>query len=272
MFKIGKLVLFVLIALFGVSGSAMSHVYWMKSHKEQEISLEYMRMSYDNSREFHNPYNYNFSGYFHMTGKAYLAAQLPVAQEWNDALVGNPYLGVELIDREKSAMFLQLGIRMPLTTDDLLLSNVDWTSHLIAADQFESFMPFTWVLQPVVGYQWILPRGEKRRDVIRLSAGPTALLPANADNFALFDMNAEAWLTYANGFEFGAGLQGRVPINDHDMFAESFIALTSVGARFHLHHVHPGIRFTLPLTKDFSDDVNFIIGVDATVDLIKWVD
>ncbi len=242
-------------------------------HREREITVEYQMATFKESGLFKNPFNLNFAGYFHTAGNVYIAAQLPVAKEWIDGITGNPYLGVEIVDKKKSSRIIQLGVRFPFAKDDFEISNVAYTGSMISTDQSEAFMPLTWTLQPVIGYQWILPKSPTTNHVFKLTGSPTALLPAGRDNLLLFDMTAEAWLQSMGKWEAGAGLQGRVPIGDDSQFSESFIGFACLSLRFNLgKHLRPGFRFVLPLSKDFSDNIDYTLNVDATVDLIKWLD
>ncbi|MCI0693368.1 hypothetical protein L0337_15360 [candidate division KSB1 bacterium] len=141
--------------IFPISSPAQS--IWLDRSQEKTLALEVLRPDFKNEdNEFVRSTNSGWvlflSSRLPLSRIFYLVGDLPFAsgsyeyesrrsgfqKSHSESIIGNPYLGVEIVE-ENVPVFGELGIRLPLTSEDNMLGAI--TGLYTDMDRLEAFVP-----------------------------------------------------------------------------------------------------------------------------------
>lgn len=184
--------------------------------------------------------------------------------------IGNPYVGIE-VGKDGSPLLLEVGARGPLakaaTLDDL---GVLAFGMMADVDRIEAFLPDAITLGGNLHYVTRSTSGLG----LRLHGGLTGLIPTESgeevaldDQELLASYGIHAW--YGPGSaRVGAGFTGRWTVtNEESSFAESSFHQVGLDGEMAFGIVRPGIHLRLPVDKDLSEIVDFVLGLSLRVDI-----
>lgn len=177
----------------------------------------------------------------------------------SDAALGNPYAGIEY-RFAGSPLFIETGIRAPLTPDDEFVATVvGVTSDL---DRWEAFATDIVPVTAMLNYTPQLQSGW----VMRLRGGGSNWIPTSGD-YELFGL-ADAQAGYSgHRFLVLAGGTGRALLTENGSFGERTFFQLGAGGWYEFGRVRPGMQFRLPVDSDLRDLTDFTFGVSADVRL-----
>lgn len=212
-----------------------------------------------------------FSGRFAIGESITLVGELPLVYAKPDVdgadsetIIGNPYGGIE-VRRAGSNFFGELGVRLPVTPDDKFLAPL--IGFYGDVDRLEAFIPDLFGIIGRVNYQSISPSNI----IVRLRVGPTIL--TNSDDFfeddteVLVDYNAQVGYSGQSIIIVG-GFTGRyIATQDEGDFGEKTIHQLGASAGLKGGTVSPGVHFRLPLDEDLTELLDFVFGLNLTINL-----
>ncbi len=177
------------------------------------------------------------------------------------AAVGNPYVGIEVGSRDSRVSF-DFGVRAPLADED---QDIALATGLAAdLDRWEAFLPEVLPITGIVSYRYRDPSGFG----IRFRGGPALWLnvgesDADPELFALYS----GQVMYENRrVSLAGGLSGRAIVTEGDLdFGQRTIHQLGLGAAVALGQVRPGIQLLVPVDDEWSDLVDYSVGLTLSV-------
>jgi hypothetical protein len=178
-----------------------------------------------------------------------------------DDAVGNPYLGLEF-HPPGSSVFWDVGVRPPLAPED---NSALFVGILTDQQRWEAFLPDVMTLRGGVNFRHRAPTGL----VTRLRAGPNVWIPTESAR------DAEVVASYSGHVGFEAeqvsvlgGITGQAILTEDDMnFSERTTHQLGAILTLIAGNVRPGVFFQVPLDDDVRDTVDFVFGLNVSIDL-----
>jgi hypothetical protein len=171
-----------------------------------------------------------------------------------DSGLGNPFIGVTKY-MEGSPLSFSGGVWIPVADEDKFYP---MTGELADPTLIGAFCPKTWTIEAGVNY-W----GADVGTVIPFfGAGPVVTIPTEeADDTEVFIRFGGGVIYPTGDLRIGAGLSGFYWTTAGDVDADEFVFQGIVGGDYNLGAVRPGLTVRIPLSSDYSDAVDMVIGV-----------
>ncbi|MFO7768481.1 MAG: hypothetical protein R6W82_05955 [bacterium] len=231
------------------------------------VGVEVLKPSIDDTKMFNGAV---FLTYTRMLTRSHaLDVSLPLARSHKDSplleeevLVGNPYVGGVRTSKD-SPIFYTAGLRLPITSGEKPFARLmgEYTDLTRAG----AFLPRTLVLEGTIGYGGVLDNGIQYWG----SAGPLFTFPFGEDEDAesFLRFSASALYEVMEGLQAGAGLSGIYGITTDSLPYDGLVLQAVAGLEYDLGAVRPGITARLPLSSDWGDAVDGILGLHLAVPL-----
>lgn len=171
-----------------------------------------------------------------------------------DSGFGNPYIGVTKF-MDGSPLYFSGGLSIPIADEDKLYP---YMGRVADITRIGAFRPKTWTIDASVNY-W----GEGGSTVIPFfGAGPTITIPTEENEDTEIYIVLGGGVIYPTGsLRLGAGLSGFYWATAGDAAGDEFVLQGIVGCDYDLGAVRPGLTIRIPLSSDYGDLVNMVIGV-----------
>ena len=242
---------------------------WMDQTSDRAIFVEFLKP------EFEGADNADFltsdiflSGRFPITSVVAVEAEMPFSRygtddgavERSQSAIGNPYLGARI---RGSALTTRVGVRLPVASGD---DGTALTSgRLTDYDRFEAFLPDVFS----VNASFAGPTQLSESFVLNMGGGPALLLFTEDTGGDDSEIYAQYFLVpQYNGqmVTVKAGVTGRALMTESDLnFGERSSHQVGMAAALNYGTVRPGLHLRIPLDEDLSEDIDYVLGVNATV-------
>ena len=252
---------------------SVSQPIWLSREGDRVITWEFLKPNFSGDDRTSFLTSANFLSCRVRVQKIAVVADIPFAHygldvegaDVGDDAIGNPYIGVELSSGEN--FFVELGARLPLAPDDNSDENIAVLVGILTdyVDRVEAFAVDAIPIVGAVNYLYRNPSGLG----FRLRGGPSLLMATGERN------EAEAYILYSAqlGYfgpvvNFSGGLSGRWWVtSDLDGFGEQTLHQFVFALGFTPGVVQPSVNIRLPLDQDFSDMLDWVLGVNLAFNL-----
>ncbi len=267
MARIGSLTLAAGLLLVGPAAS-LAQSPWLGSHGTPRVAIEVYKPGFDEQSEFKSASTALFlSGRLRGNETVALVGELPMAfgglRQDSDASaeLGNPYLGLEL-GRPERGVWLQLGGRLPLVGEDPSSSILVGVASDI--DRYSAFMSKTAALSGALN----LGIRDSSGLGFRVRGGPELLISTRSGSDTETFMYYGAEVSHVRGpLEVSLHAGGIWVATESGSFSERSLHQGGVSASYSLGGVRPGITLRLPLDKDMTETLDYIVGLTLQVPL-----
>lgn len=215
-----------------------------------------------------------FGGRLPVDARWSVVADVPVAHarvsfagapEESNTVMGNPWVGVELVER---GLTLEAGLRLPLTTADEE-SFADVVAFLADFQRGEAFMEDALPASVAASYEHGLANGM----TLRGRAGIVGLFYTgdldDVDDEALVDYGVLA--TYpVERARFGLGFYGRwwaTDLYEDAGFSDNSVHHAALSADYGFRRVRPGVSVRLPVDGQYDEVLGSTVGLYLQVPL-----
>ncbi len=254
--------------LLAASAAAPAQSPWLGADRTSRLALELYKPGFDAQDEFKAASSVLFlSGRLRASENVALVGELPVAfgglrfDSDASAQVGNAYVGFEL-GRPDQRAWVELGGRVPLVGSDP--NSAVAVGMLADIDRFSSF------LTEAAAISGALNVGSRAASGLgfRVRAGPELVIPTRSgpETETLVYYGAE--VSHVRGplaLSFHAG--GLWMATESGSFGERSLHQAGAGASYALGGVRPGITVRLPLDKDLTEMLDYVVGITLQVPL-----
>ncbi len=253
--------------LLVASATAVAQSPWLGSDRTARVALELYRPGFDQQAEFRSLSSVLFvSGRLRASERVAVIGELPVAFGGlrladASAQVGNPYVGLEL-GRPNQPVWLELGGRVPLVGSDPNSAVIVGT--FADVDRFSSFLAEGAALSGALNVGARAASGLG----FRVRAGPELLIPTRSgpDSETLVYYGAE--ISHVRGpLELSAHAGGLWIATESGNFGERSMHQAGAGFSYALGSVRPGLTLRLPLDKDLTEMLDYVVGFTLQVPL-----
>jgi hypothetical protein len=184
-----------------------------------------------------------------------------INREKSGNTIGDPYLGLELRGNNESGLVGEFGLRIPLASDESIASPVGILTDFV--DRAEAFASNALSINALVNYIHKDTPGLFYRirggPLLRLRTAITA-----SDNELVELLLLYGTMVGYNGkkVRFLGGVNGRFLLSEGGSFGERTAHQSGVSVNFGAGSVRPGFNIRIPLDKEYSEILNFAIGID----------
>jgi hypothetical protein len=273
----GKL-LFLRFAVIGAvlvsSQVVFAHSDWLNPQRGQGIFLELNRPVLKDQYDGVGIWSFFLSGEIEIGRTSNLILELPYITYSEDrityygditshseSLVGNPYVGLRSSSTDNGFTW-EVGGRLPIADKESVNAFIAAAfAHYL---RLEAFAPKTVSMRGMFGYRYTSPEGL----IVIAEAGPLFDIPTEDrdinDDELLADFSFQIWANPSNVVYFGGGLNGRFWISEDDLsFSDRLVANAIFAAQAQFGQVRPGLHLIVPLSNNYFDVVNVIIGANV---------
>ncbi len=277
-----------LLVLMILPSSLLSQSIWQKPSDKGSIQLEILKPSFESLYGDVNTGLLNMVIYLDFRARLdkglYLVTQIPFSNVdyeysyigtyyygWSgkrsvrSISIGNPYVGFDFGDT-RDQVTASVGTYLPFTSrthSTALLSG-----RMIDQDRAESFgIESLYLAGKLYRNIWI-----SSNNLIRLGIGPSLEIPSENtyDNRELelyFHYDAQVWME-SKAFAIGTGLSGFLWLtsDDFDLKNDTSHQL-GFSSYINTGRVYPGLHFRIPLDESLSASLNYVYGINLTVQL-----
>ena len=181
-------------------------------------------------------------------------------------VLGNPYLGVET--RLRSGVVLGIGARAPIVETVIDVDRNDFTALSYGAsatsDRIGAFTPETATLAGTLGYEYLASSDVS----IEARVIPQVLIPVtegrDTELFGSYTLQLRALVGPA---ELSLGARGTGILTEDTGSASRFDHFVGIAGELPVGGLRPGIYAEIPVSGDFGNAVNAIVGIGVSVDL-----
>jgi hypothetical protein len=271
-----RMVLFCLVAVLSLTGSAAAQDYWMYPGGMNSVSLQIFKpgLAEHSSNYGLLTSTWVVSTRFDAGSNTAFFVSLPVSNavmdfEWSyldhsakQTVIGNPYIGFEFgsWDTLRTVRPLgRVGFRIPIASDDK-----DWAAsigHVTLFNSFESMIPELWTIQVGMGVDLVSRTGLAGS----INVDVATMIPNEGGDSEIFG-NFGLTLIYASrGFSGSIGYAGRVWLSEGDMsLSERTVDQLGFETGYRIGSFRPGAHLRLPLDENLSDEIDNIYGLSLT--------
>ncbi len=259
---------FSMVLLVVLSPALFGQSLWVSQHTDKAVALELMKPNFDGD-----------GGISASSGVGFVSLRLPVAPtvvfvgelpfahagseigDVSDNAVGNPYLGVEF-HPPGSSVFWDLGVRAPVAPEN---NSALFIGVLTDQQRWEAFLPNVATVKGAFNFRHRAPTGL----VTRLRAGPNIWIPTEEGP----EVEVVGSYSWQVGYEAAqvsvlGGLTGQAIITEGDMdLGERTTHQAGAIVTFVAGNVRPGVFFQLPLDEDLRDTVDYVFGLNVSIEL-----
>jgi hypothetical protein len=277
-----RVMLFWLVAIVSLAGSAAAQDYWMYPGQTNSLSLQVFKSDFAERLWWEDEgVDYGLltscwvmSARVRAADNVRVFVSLPLSNvvwELDDesgglTLIGNPYFGLEIgaEDPEKVARPVgRIGIRPPVASDEK--GAASFLAEQTLFNSFEGYFPKIWTLQLGMGTDLVSHGGITGS----INVDVATMIPSEGDADSEIFGNYNLALMYgSDGFTGGFGLAGRIWMTEGDMdFGERTTHQLGFTGGYRIGSFQPGAHFRVPLDEDLRDYVDFIYGVSLTFNM-----
>jgi len=242
---------------------------WTDQTSDRAIFVEFLKPEFEGADDTDFLTSDIFlSGRFPITSVVAAEAEVPFSRygidngavERSQSAVGNPYLGARI---QSSALTTRVGVRFPVASSD---DGTALTSGRLADyDRFEAFLPDVFS----VNASFAGPTQLSESFVLNIGGGPLLLLFTEDTGGDESEIYAQYFLMPQYNGQYvtvKAGVTGRALMTESDLdFGERSTHQLGMAAALNHGTVRPGLHLRVPLDEGLSEDVDYILGVNATV-------
>ena len=247
---------------------------WLDQNHNKTIAYEFLKPDFDSEQELTFLTSAMFlSGRFATSEKLYLVGEISFVnyggqrysgESYTESAFGNPYLGLEFYNANKS-IFGEFGFRLPLAPKDDNQSALMVGFLTDFVERAEAFVPETFPNNLLINYRSV----NESNLGLRVRGGITGWIPSG-------DRDENEWfLVYAlqGGYQTEQvnillGISGRFWLSRENVeFSDSIFHQFVVTTNFNIGSVQPGLVLKLPLNENLKDMVNLVFGVSFAVNL-----
>lgn len=252
---------------------AAGQSFWLPATEGPSVALEVLRAGFVGDSDVAGTTGVLFlSGRLPVGERLGLVLELPVARaafdpgpQFGGTALGNPYLGVEIGDRNEGLLF-EVGARPPLAGDDKFL--VHFVSSMTEFDRLEAFFPDNLSVSALASHRTEDPDTGL---TLRLRGGPIFSYYVKHEEEA---RSHDLYLGYGVQAHYLAGparllggITGRYMVTDDEPMdiAERATHQLGVAASLANGPVRPGLHLRIPLDQNLSDFINYVVGIQLQV-------
>ncbi len=262
---------FVVGCILALPGVASAQSPWLGVDRSARVAAEWYRPGFNNQDHLKAASSALYlSGRARVTEAVALVGEMPLAlggyKYDNDASLqaGNPYIGLEA-GRTNQPVWVEMGARLPLIGSDAnsgvavgLYSDIERPS---------AFIPECFALSGALNVGARAPSGLG----FRLRAGPEVLVPTNShggESESETLINYGAQVSQVTGpWELSLHAGGTWIATESGNFGERSMHQVGAGVSYATRTVRPGFTFRLPLDKDMTDVLDYVVGITLQVPL-----
>lgn len=269
----------VVLALLGMLGAlapaASAQSIWLDRADPKSLHVELAKPLFDGPSDGF----FTFTGYFstrlRLGEKLSFVGELPVSTvslksssplvaDESSTTIGNPYLGIESHPEGGSGGWFELGVRVPLASDEELAT---FTGIVTDNDRWEAFFPSTFVLRAAGHWRDDPRQGGVGAD---FRVAPALWVSSDfADDVEIFNTYGAQILFHSEDARAGLGLSGRWLMTDSGDFGENSTHQFDAAVDFLHGRVRPGATLRIPLDDDsfVTSGLDAIVGVTLNIAL-----
>lgn len=269
--RIVQATLLTAIAVVSFTISASGQTLWTDQRSDRSLSIEFSKPEFEgeDNADFLTSATF-LSGRFPIGRRTFAEVDLPIARygietdfvERSQSGIGNPYVGI--LSRG-TVLTSRIGVRLPFASRD------DGTAltagRLTDFDRFEAF------LADVVAVNASIAGPTRLTDNTTLHLGGGPLLLVSTEDRP--DDNAEVYAHYfalaevtGSVLTVKTGVTGRSILTEPDLdFGERSVHQFGLAGLFNMGAVRPGLHVRIPLDRDLTEDIDYVVGANLTVDL-----
>ncbi len=177
----------------------------------------------------------------------------------NSGNIGNIYVAYDIAGKKDEHFSTTLGIYLP-TASDKEEAPVIGTAY--DYDQFALYVPNLLTLHPQFNYH-----SESENGFVKIQGSPTFTFLTKSepgehtlDMFLALSLQAGFFI---GDFTLGAGWAENFVATESGSFSDRFIDQAGVMAGYKIGKFNPEIFFRFPLSKNISDEINSVLGVNV---------
>ena len=252
---------------------------WTHQTTDRGVALEALKPTFTNNEgvEFTTSALF-FSGYTRFGDHFRVIGELPIvhygtepekdepgAGEISETAVANPYLGFQYQSTERR-FIADFGVRLPLIAEEKTFARqAGMYSDL---DRWDAFLPKMLGFIGTGQYRYKFENGL----YTGIRGGGSFLVNTKKEQG---EDASEFYLLYglfagydAERFNINGNFSGRyLTTSDQEGFGENSLHLLGISASYKAGKIWPGLQFKLPLDKDLSDVLDFVVGLQLAVNI-----
>jgi hypothetical protein len=259
----------------------------MNQSRGSNFSLRVNKAIGDTTLQSFGDFTAIFGGYFACTEKIHLVCQVPYASSAKSetdtmrvypapypttykstmAVIGNPYVGVEIAEEWRTSRVIQFGVRIPnVSADNTPRLEAATIGGVISHEQFEAFAPELFTAQGAFGKQFYSQKPNYWFHA-KVIGGVSVLKYTKADEELCVDFNPEIWFLRQK-VECGFGLSSRLLLTEAGKdFSDRIESQLGFALNLVSGKVRPGAHLRIPMNGAVDSDIDFLIGGHVTLDL-----
>jgi hypothetical protein len=276
----------VLLILIILPSSLFSQSIWQKPSDEGSVRLEILKPSFEYFYGNLNTRLLNMVTYLDFRTRLdkglYLVTQIPfsnvdceqicivyngrsVKKNVKSSSIGNPYVGFDF-GETRDTITSSVGIYFPFTSETHTTAVL--SGQISDQDRAESFgIESLYIIGKLYRNIWI-----SSQKLVRLGIGPSLEIPCVDDSgnrelelYAHYD--AQVWME-SKVITIGTGLSGFFWLTpDHFDLEDNTLHQFGFSACINTGRVYPGLHFRIPLDENLSVYLNYVYGINLTVQL-----
>ncbi len=241
---------------------------WLGSDRAARVAVELYRPGFDQQDELKSSsYALFLSGKVRASEAVAVVGEVPVAfggfrSDYDAATqIGNPYVGLE-VGRAEQHAWLELGGRLPVVGSD--------AHSAVAVGLFSDIDRMSAFASEAATISAALNVGTRSSSGLgfRVRAGPELVIPTRSgpDTEKLVYYGAQ--LSQVRGpLDVSVHAGGVWDVSESGNFGERTVHQAGFGASYAIGGVRPGVTVRLPLDKDMTEVLDYVVGLTLQVPL-----